>query len=94
MDTREQEYQIVRELFNKNFLTLLALPELEGFLIEEWNNDIIDRMDEEGISFEDAFREIYKETSGEVILSYGEAYLIIYEHFANQVYDRMHPEEG
>ncbi len=99
--TSDEEHRILTEILQAekssgSIESILDIGDVDSILREEWNNDIIARMEQDGSDFETAYSKLLAESSISVILASGDVFSELREHYNNDILDhwaREHREE-
>lgn len=89
----DDEHRILSEILQAekssgSIESILDIGDVDSILREEWNNDIIARMEQDGTDFDTAFSKVLAESSVSVILASGNVFSELREHYNNDILDR------
>ena len=91
--TNDEEAMILQEIIAEklkfgDFAELLEVGDVTSMLLEDWNNDVIDKMEADGTDFQAAFENMVAQSTAADIIASGNVYSELREHYNNEILDR------
>lgn len=93
--TTDDEHRILSDIVDDSEVRdILAIGEVDAILREELNNDVVGKIADTRQTFDDAFEKIVREMIPVGIMSYGDVYLELREHFNNSILEKWEEEQS
>lgn len=91
--TNDEEAMILQEIVAEKLkfgdsAELLEVGDVASMLREDWNNDVIDKMEADGTDFQTAFETMVAQSTAATIIASGNVYSELREHYNNEILDR------